>query len=143
MDPNTWRDHGSVGVTSSPGKQYNAIDPNLLLDNGRSYLTFGSFWHDIYQVAMNDATTAVGGSYNVAFDPSGAHAVEGAFVYKHDNYYYLFYSAGQCCGYTTSRPPPGGEYKIKVCRSTTPNGGFVCYIWCSLQSFLLLLYQME
>lgn len=129
MDPNTWADHGSVGVTSSPGKQYNAIDPNLLVDNGKSYLTFGSFWHDIYQVVMDGtAAHAVGGSYNLAFDSSGAHAVEGAFVYKHDSYYYLFYSAGQCCGYNTSRPPPGGEYKIKVCRSTTPNGGFVCCI---------------
>jgi hypothetical protein len=32
---------------------------------------------------------------------------------------------GICCGYDTSRPAPGEEYKIEVCRSTQRNGGFV------------------
>lgn len=126
MEPNTWTDHGSVGVVSSSGKPYNAIDPNLLQDNGKFYLTFGSFWHDIYQVSMNNPPSSPSGSsYNLVYQPSGTHAVEGAFLYKQNGYYYLFYSAGQCCGYNTSRPPPGQEYMIKVCRSTRPNGGFV------------------
>jgi hypothetical protein len=46
-------------------------------------------------------------------------------MFKSGNYYYLFYSSGVCCGYDTSRPASGEEYKIKVCRSTSPTGGFV------------------
>lgn len=46
-------------------------------------------------------------------------------MYKYGNYYYLFFSAGICCGYDTSRPASGEEYKIKVCRSTSATGNFV------------------
>lgn len=89
-------------------------------------MNFGSFWHDIYQAPMNSAATKVASSsYNVAYDSSGTHAVEGAYMYKYGSYYYLFYSAGTCCGYDTSRPASGAEYKIKVCRSTSANSGFV------------------
>jgi arabinan endo-1,5-alpha-L-arabinosidase len=89
-------------------------------------MNFGSFWHDIYQAPMNSAATAVGSSsYNIAYNPSGTHAVEGPFMYKYGSYYYLFFSAGICCSYDTSRPAPGQEYKIKVCRSTSATGNFV------------------
>ena len=44
---------------------------------------------------------------------------------NYGGYYYLFYSAGSCCGYDTNRPAAGQEYKIKVCRSTSATGGFV------------------
>ncbi|CAG8153171.1 hypothetical protein PENNAL_c0099G04916 [Penicillium nalgiovense] len=126
MEPGSWTDHGSTGIRSSASKSYNAIDANLLNDGGSYYMNFGSFWHDIYQAPMNSAATKVASSsYNVAFDPSGTHAVEGAYMYKHGSYYYLFYSAGKCCGFDTSRPARGEEYKIKVCRSTSPTGGFV------------------
>ena len=40
-------------------------------------------------------------------------------------YYYLFFSAGICCGFDANRPASGEEYKIKVCRSTSASGGFV------------------
>ncbi|KAJ5337545.1 uncharacterized protein N7506_005567 [Penicillium brevicompactum] len=126
MEPGSWTDHGSTGIRSSSSKSYNAIDANLFNDGGSYYMTFGSFWHDIYQAPMNSAATKVASSsYNVAFDPSGTHAVEGAYMYKHGSYYYLFYSAGKCCGFDTSRPASGEEYKIKVCRSTSPTSGFV------------------
>ncbi|OQE13774.1 hypothetical protein PENFLA_c043G08503 [Penicillium flavigenum] len=126
MEPGSWTDHGSTGILSSSSKNYNAIDANLFNDGGSYYMNFGSFWHDIYQAPMNSAATKVASSsYNVAYDPSGTHAVEGAYMYKHGSYYYLFYSAGTCCGFDTSRPASGEEYKIKVCRSTSPTSGFV------------------
>jgi arabinan endo-1,5-alpha-L-arabinosidase len=126
MDAGTWTDHGSTGVESNPSKPYNAIDGNLFIDGGQNYMNFGSFWHNIYQVRMNsDATSAEGSSYNIAFEPSGNHAVEGAYLYKYGGYYYLFFSAGDCCGYVDSMPAAGEEYKIKVCRSTSATGGFV------------------
>ncbi|KAL5354967.1 putative arabinan endo-1,5-alpha-L-arabinosidase A [Aspergillus floccosus] len=126
MDAGTWTDHGTTGIQSSSSKNYNAIDGNLFNDGGTYYMSFGSFWGDIFQAPMNSAATKVASSsYNIAYDPSGTHAVEGAYLYKYGNYYYLFYSWGICCGYDTSRPAAGQEYKIKVCRSTSATGNFV------------------
>lgn len=64
-------------------------------------------------------------STNIAYVPSGDHAQEASFVYKYGSYYYLFFSVGKCCGYDANRPAAGQEYKIKVCRSSTPTGGYV------------------
>ncbi|PYH98093.1 endo 1,5-alpha-arabinanase abnA [Aspergillus ellipticus CBS 707.79] len=126
MDYDTWTDHGSVGVESSSSKIYNAIDANLLIDGDDYYLQFGSYWDDIYQVAMDSPpTTKSGSSYNLAYQPSGTHAEEGSYLYKYGDYYYLFYSAGICCGYDTDKPAAGDEYHIEVCRSTSPTSGFV------------------
>ncbi|KAF7595106.1 hypothetical protein BBP40_007310 [Aspergillus hancockii] len=126
MEANSWTDKGRVGVSSNPTKNYNAIDANLFNDNGVYYLSFGSFWNDIFQVTMNSAATkSTSASTNIAFQPAGTHAEEGPYMFKNGNYYYLFFSSGICCGYDTSRPASGEEYKIKVCRSTSPTGGFV------------------
>ncbi|OKP11114.1 hypothetical protein PENSUB_3484 [Penicillium subrubescens] len=126
MDLSSWTDHGSIGIQSSSSKPYNAIDGNLFDDGGKYYMNFGSFWHDIYQAPMNSAATTVSSSaHNIAYNPSGAHAVEGSFMYKHDGYYYLFYSAGICCGYDKSRPASEQEYKIKLDKNgvACTNGG--------------------
>ena len=127
MDAGTWTDHGSIGVTSSSSKPYNAIDPNLIrLSNGAYQMNFGSFWSDLYQVQMSSVTSSGGNSASqIAYDSSGSHAEEGTFMYYYNGYYYLFYSHGQCCGLNTSKPPAGQEYMIKVCRSTSSTGGFV------------------
>ncbi|KAL7621036.1 hypothetical protein AAE478_008348 [Parahypoxylon ruwenzoriense] len=127
MDVGTWTDLGSTGIRSSSGKPYNAIDPNIINVDGTYLLTFGSFWKDIYQVAMRNPPKAVASgtnSYQLAYDPATT-AEEGAFVFKHGSYYYLFYSKGQCCGYDSNKPAAGGEYKIMVCRSSSATGGFV------------------
>lgn len=95
--------------------------------DGTYYLTFGSFWKDLYQVQMKGTPTAVASgssAYQVAYDPATT-AEEGAFIFKYGSYYYLFYSKGQCCGYDSSKPAAGKEYKIMVCRSSTATGGFV------------------
>ena len=133
MNAGSWTDHGAIGVASSSSKIYNAIDPNLIDVGGAYYLNFGSFWDDLYQVELNsDATKSSGASYNIAYDPSSDHAEEGSYMYKYGNYYYLFYSAGACCGYDTSRPASGEEYHIKVCRSTSATGGFVSVTFIEL-----------
>ncbi|KAI5861993.1 glycoside hydrolase family 43 protein [Durotheca rogersii] len=127
MDVGSWKDLGSTGIRSSPGKPYNAIDPSLIIADGTYLLTFGSFWKDIHQVPLKNPpkTVASGASaYQLAYDPATT-AEEGACVFKRGSYYYLFYSKGQCCGYDANRPPAGGEYKILVCRSTSATGGFV------------------
>lgn len=103
-------------------------------------MNFGSFWHNIYQAPMNSAATKVSGSSsNIAYDPAGDHEVEGSYLYKFGDYYYLFYSKGKCCGYDSSRPPQGGEYKIMVCRSSDVTGGFVSLPGSFFGEFRLLM----
>ncbi|KAI1843167.1 hypothetical protein JX265_009906 [Neoarthrinium moseri] len=127
LDSGSWTDHGSTGVSSSSGKAYNAIDANVFVtSDGKKYMNFGSFWSDIYQTPLNSAgTKSSGNPTQISFTSSGTHAREGAFMYSRGGYYYLFWSEGQCCGYDSSKPAAGKEYKIMVCRSTSPTGGFV------------------
>lgn len=127
MEYGSWTDHGSTGISSKSGKPYNAIDPNLIqATDGTYYMNFGSFWNDIFQVKMASPSKSAGGSsYNIAFNASGTHAVEGSFVYYRSPYYYLFFSSGICCGYDTSKPASGAEYKIAVCRSESVSGPYV------------------
>lgn len=123
MDVGSWTDLGSTGVASSTGMSYNAIDGNLINDNGNYFLTFGSFWNGIQRVRVTP-TQKNGDVYQVAFDPNDT-AMEGPFVFPYGGYYYLFFSKGQCCGYDTSKPAAGKEYRIMVCRSTSAVGPFV------------------
>lgn len=46
-------------------------------------------------------------------------------MFYRDDYYYLFFSSGICCGYDTSLPATGEEYKIMMCRSKSATSGFV------------------
>ncbi|KAJ3099185.1 hypothetical protein HK100_004943 [Physocladia obscura] len=103
LEAGSWTDHGSLGVASKAGSAYNAIDPNLVLVGSTYYLTFGSFWNDIYQVKLANPPTKTTGtaSYQVAYDTSGDHPAEGSFVYYYGGYYYLLWSQGICCGYAT------------------------------------------
>ncbi|KAF7548908.1 hypothetical protein G7046_g8507 [Stylonectria norvegica] len=127
MEYGSWTDHGATGIKSDSSKAYNAIDANVIKDTaGNYFMNFGSFWHDIYQAPLNAAATkAAGSAYNLAFNATGAQALEGSYMYYRSNYYYLFFSSGWCCGYDTSYPAPGEEYKIYVCRSSSVSGPFV------------------
>lgn len=127
MEYGSWTDHGSTGVSSSNSKAYNAIDGNLIQDAaGAYYMNFGSFWQDIYQVRMDSSgTKATGASYNIAYNATAEHKTEGAFMHYRSGWYYLFFSSGWCCGYDTSYPARGEEYKIFVGRSQSVSGPFV------------------
>lgn len=124
MDIGTWTDFGASGVSSSAGKPYNAIDPNLLQVGNKYYMSFGSFWSGIYQAEMKSNPTDTAGSAVQLASTSDGEVIEGSFIFKTGNYYYLFYSKGSCCGYDKTRPAAGKEYRIMVCRSTSPTGGF-------------------
>ena len=85
MDQGSWTDYGSLGIPDSPTKAYNKIDPNLLLPapapSGSAppkfLLTFGSYWHDLYQVPLDSppmtvATASGGGSKDKVAAPDGS-----------------------------------------------------------------------
>jgi arabinan endo-1,5-alpha-L-arabinosidase len=122
----SWTDRGSTGVVSSKGKPYNAIDGALVHAGDKTYITFGSFWQDLFIASVDGRPNIkkAGGEKQIAYQPGGEHAVEAPFIYEHDGFWYLFYSAGKCCGLDKNRPARGQEYKIMVCRSKSPTGGF-------------------
>lgn len=124
LEPGTWIDHGAVGIPANTA--YNRIDPNWVSINGKSYLNFGSFWEDIFQIEMDTprqvaATTPRQISYNPALN----HREEGVYMFEHNGFHYLLLSCGIGGGYTATKPAPGAEYHIGVCRSSTGTGGFV------------------
>ena len=127
LDAGTWTDLGATGVQSSLGSAYNAIDPNLIQVGTSSYLTFGSFWDDIYQVKMSsNAETSSGSAYNLEYNSTGTHPSEGSYMFAYDNYYYLFWSSGICC----SKPllPTVTKPSNRPVPFTNP-----CLLYCRLQ----------
>ena len=127
-----WVDHGKV-VQSVPGRDmWNAIDPNLMLDEYKNpWLAFGSFWDGIKLVQLTKDLTAIAEPekwYTIASrkrdfilpdSVAGDAAIEAPFIYKHDNYYYLFVSWDYCCRGEKS------TYKMMVGRSEKVMGPYV------------------
>ncbi|OJT10232.1 hypothetical protein TRAPUB_13252 [Trametes pubescens] len=127
MDPGTWTDQGQV-FASTTGAQFNAIDPNVVIDEkGVPVLSFGSFWSDIFQINLaSNFKTVSGSATQVSFNATNPQPEEGAFVWKHGSFYYLFFSSGLCCGFDANAlPPAGNEYKVFVGRSTSAHGPFL------------------
>jgi arabinan endo-1,5-alpha-L-arabinosidase len=135
-----WIDHGKV-IQSIPGKtNWNAIDPNLITDkNSVPYLAFGSFWDGLKLVKLNkDRLTIADNPDNIPTiasrkkDPktnlpavdnnpvdAGGNAIEGAFIFKKNNYYYLFASIDYCC------KGPKSTYKMIIGRSKNVQGPYL------------------
>lgn len=125
-----WVDQGMV-IMSQPGvNDWNAIDPNVIVDrDGQAWLTFGSFWDGIQLVRLDkDMKTPVGEPRTIARRRSnktagdtkpGANAIEAPFIIFNDGYYYLFASHDYCCKGLNS------TYKTVVGRSRNVEGPYV------------------
>ncbi|MEO8174492.1 MAG: arabinan endo-1,5-alpha-L-arabinosidase [Sediminibacterium sp.] len=127
-----WIDHGKV-IQSVPGRDmWNAIDPNLMVDeNQTSWLVFGSFWNGIKLVKLDSSLSAVAQPeewYTVASrkrneilpdSVAGDAAIEAPFLYRHGKYYYLFVSFDYCCRGEKS------TYKMMVGRSENIKGPYM------------------
>jgi arabinan endo-1,5-alpha-L-arabinosidase len=132
-DPNfKWIDHGKV-VESVPGRdEWNAIDPNLILDEDQKpWLAFGSFWNGLKLVALDqDAKTIATPQkwYTLASVPrntsksdssAGNGAIEAPFIFKKGKYYYMFASYDYCCKGEKS------TYKMRIGRSEKLTGPYI------------------
>ncbi|TFK40675.1 glycoside hydrolase family 43 protein [Crucibulum laeve] len=118
--PGSWSNQGLITSTTS-SNNYNAIDPNLLVDGGNWYLSLGSFWTGIKLQPINPSTGKTSSSSVTALAQrtSGGGAIEASVIYKYGSYYYLFTSWDKCCSGTSS------TYNIRVGRSSSPTGGYV------------------
>src|SRR5437588_711075 len=119
----TYPDPGLV-IDSSSAVNYNAIDPNLVVDaQGGWWLTFGSFWTGIKQVRLDPSTgqrsTSDTAVRALAQRPAAPDAIEAAFVYRHAGLSYLFVSFDFCCRGAQS------TYRIMVGRSASVTGPYV------------------
>ena len=120
--PGTWTDSGGPILTTKPGDPYNAIDPNLIVDaSGSWWLVFGSYWGGIYSTPVSKVTGKPASTTPAVTHLAGRNGgpIEGATMYRHGGYYYLFASFDRCCNGAAS------TYNIRVGRSTSPTGPFV------------------
>lgn len=127
MENGTWTDHGTTGVESTASSPFNAIDPAVIAVDGSYYMNWGSYWGDIYVGTLNSNAETVqdlSGATQISYLPTGMHQREAGFLYEYQNNFYIFFSEGQANRYDTSKPAAGGEYKVRVCRSSTLTGTY-------------------
>ena len=139
LDPTSsnykWIDKGLV-LESLATDNFNAIDPNLVLDKkGAAWLVFGSFWDGIkmrrlddagmlsksdttlYSLARRAKPTADAGSGSATLPPNW-EAIEAPFIVRRGGFYYLFTSWDLCCRGLKS------TYKTMVGRSQSVTGPY-------------------
>ena len=115
------KDRGSV-IHSTPDDNYNCIDPAVICDDdGRDYLVFGSFWGGINMTLLdcNGMVADKSSLTNIAIRKAEFNPVEGAFIFRHNDYYYLFASHDFCCRGTAS------TYHIVYGRSKEITGPYI------------------
>ncbi len=136
LDPSSpdykWEDEGLVIQSRPRIDDFNAIDPNLIIDEkGAPWLTFGSFWDGVQLVKLKkDLKTPDGKPKTIARrrNPESAehrqimansNAIEAPFIIYRNGYYYLFVSFDYCCKGLNS------NYKTAVGRSRKVTGPYL------------------
>ena len=121
-----WQDAGKLICSKQGIDNFNAIDPNFILDaKDQPWLAFGSFWQGIQLVALNKDALSVKQPQqiiNIAKRDKatmGNTALEAPFIYLKNGFYYLFVSADLCCKGAES------TYKILVGRSKQIAGPYL------------------
>jgi arabinan endo-1,5-alpha-L-arabinosidase len=119
----SWTHRGLV-IESSSAVDFNAIDPNLIVDaQNQWWLALGSFWTGIKLIRL-DPATGLRSTSDTAVRPlaqrfTASDAIEAAFVFRHGSFYYLFVSFDLCCQGAKS------TYRIMVGRSSSVTGPYV------------------
>lgn len=124
-DKYMWADQGKV-IGSSLSDDWNAIDPNIVLDEGgQPWLSFGSFWGGIKLRKIDSATGKLDlkdqSLYPLASRPRSPDlpgAIEAPFIFRKNGYYYLFVSFDFCCRGKDS------TYNVRVGRSRLVTGPY-------------------
>lgn len=111
------------GVIIEHGKE--AIDAFVLNDNGTLYMTFKAYGLDkrpieILACKLSPDGLKRAGDYFSLLRDDERKGLEGQVLMKWNNYYYLFYSAGGCCGLKCS-------YNVRVARAATIQGTYANY----------------
>lgn len=112
----TFHDAKKLFISSEIGVQ-NSIDPFYIEDeDGKKYLFWGSF-RDIYGIELSDDGLSLKEGAE-KFKIAGG-LIEGTYIHKRGEYYYLIGSAGSCCDGANS------TYHLVVARSKSIKGPYV------------------
>ncbi|TDQ08597.1 family 43 glycosylhydrolase [Pedobacter metabolipauper] len=114
------RDFKDHGVIIEYGKE--AIDAFLFNDNGQLYITWKAYGLDgrpieiLGSTVSSDGLSLTGTPFTMMKDDQGI-GLEGQSILKKDDFYYLFYSVGNCCGSKC-------DYNVRVARSKDFKGPY-------------------
>jgi len=106
QDPDyQWVDEGMVLRSYQDKDDWNAIDPNLVVENENNvWLDWGSFWGGIKMRRLDAKTGKLSPTdatlYSLCSRPRAQPvdgSVEAPFIVRHDGYWYLFVSYDFCC----------------------------------------------
>ena len=122
-----WTDEGMVLRSREDTDDWNAIDPNLVIENStRQWLVWGSFWSGIKMRRIDSENGKLAASDSTLYalasrpreDPIRG-SIEAPFIIRHDQYWYLFVSFDHCCRGAAS------TYNIRVGRSREITGPYL------------------
>lgn len=131
-----WNDEGCIVASQEKRDNWNAIDPNFIIDeNDMPWLVWGSFWDGIQlarldttmHIAKGETPRTIARRYAPDFKSTvpnptskyaGTNAIEAPFVLRHGGYYYLFVSWDYCCQGSKS------TYRVAVGRSKSVAGPY-------------------
>jgi arabinan endo-1,5-alpha-L-arabinosidase len=122
-----WVDEGMVLRSDQDKDDWNAIDPNLVIENSQSaWIVWGSFWGGIKMQRIDPASgklsatdTSIHALASRPREPPIGGSVEAPFIVRHEEYWYLFVSFDRCCR------GPDSTYNIVVGRSKTITGPYL------------------
>lgn len=119
IDQGSWSDQGSVVCSREGDDDFNAIDPNVIVDvDGTPWLSFGSFWSGVKAVRL-DTSGARADDEVHDLASRGGGAIEAPFIVRRCGFYYLFVSFDCCCDGASS------TYNTRVGRSENVLGPYV------------------
>lgn len=136
LDPKSpqykWEDQGILLQSVAHRDLWNAIDPNIIVDEkGTAWMSFGSFWSGLKLVKLDSTWKKLAEPqewYSIAKRErsvlvnelvSGPAEIEGPFIFKKGDYYYLFVSWGLCCRGSDS------TYRMVIGRSKAVTGPYL------------------
>lgn len=108
------------GILLEFGKE--AIDPFIIEDNGKLYITWKAYGLDQRPIEILGSRLSYDG-LKVEGEPfmllrdDNKQGIEGQCMVKRNGYYYLFYSIGACCGSRCS-------YQVEIARSAFLQGPY-------------------
>jgi len=109
-------DKGKLFTSDEIGVQ-NSIDPALFVNEDGSKSLFWGSLRGLYMIEMNNDGLSI--KQGVVKQKVAGNGMEGVYIYKRGNYYYLFASAGSCCNGVNS------TYHLVVGRSANLAGPYV------------------
>lgn len=130
LDPESpdykWVDEGMALRSYQEKDDWNAIDPNLFIQDKRNvWLNWGSFWGGIKMRRIDPETGKPSAADTTLYalasrprTPPTGGSIEAPFIVRHGGYFYLFVSFDRCCQGVKS------TYNVVVGRSRKVTGPY-------------------